>query len=141
MIRPILYYGCTLFDNCSQNVSELLDGLQNKAAIIYFVALIYTCHEKDFWLNMGEKHPYPKKILQIAAFIQNNKHNTPVYLNVLAPNNLLTHTAPLRNYQELREIQNRTNRYYGSFVRSTITLWNDLLPKNSPSLSQFKQKL
>ena len=141
MVRPILEYGCVLFDNCGQGLSDLLESIQYEAAKICTGALRHTSHVKLLqelgWPTLACRRKYFKLIL----FYKMTHNLTPPYLSSLLPP---PNTGrPLRQFRSLRNIQCRTQRFDRSFLPDTVKLWNNLPSdiRNSISLQIFKSKL
>ena len=66
-IRPILEYGGIVWDNCSKQESELLEGVQLEAALIITGLGKGTSHEKLYielgWVPLKERRRINKLIL------------------------------------------------------------------------------
>ena len=144
MIRPILEYGCILFDNCTQELSKLLESVQYEAARICTGALRHTDRFRLLaelgWETLAIRRKYYKLVL----FYKMVNGTAPEYLSVLIPPRTQTVAGRcLRNSQNIRQLKLRTVRFETSFIPSTIKLWNDLPDdiKQSPNLSRFKQNL
>ena len=144
MVRPILEYGCILFDNCSHYLSQSLEAVQYEAARICLGALRHTPRAlllKELgWHTVATCRKYFKLVL----FYKMNNKLTPSYLYNLVPrDDAFTSGRLLRNLANLRLIKFNTRRYGESFLPSSIRLWN-ALPRDvhdSTSLPQFKSKL
>ena len=144
MIRPILEYGCVLFDNCTENLSQSIEAVQYEAARICLGATRYTPRvlllEELEWQTLANRRKYFKLIL----FFKMYNRLTPQYLHDLVPRDVAFTTGRLlRNRTELRQIRFTTNRFGDSFLPSAIKLWNDLPVDGrlTDSLPQFKSKL
>jgi len=144
MIRPILEYGCVLFDNCGQTLSDVLESVQYQAARTCAGALRHTNRARLLtdlgWETLAIRRRYFKLVLFYKMF---NKH-VPPYLSDLVPPSSETSTGRhLRYSHNLRQIKFRTQRFRDSFVPSTIKLWNELPVdiRLSPSVTLFKTKL
>ena len=143
MIRPILEYGCVIFDNCGQGLSDLIESIQYEAAKICTGALRHTSHaallQELGWPTLASRRKYFKLVLFYKMF-----HNlTPTYLSNLVPppaaNRMLRHRSP----STIRPIKCRTKRLENSFLPDAIKQWNNLPSdiRDSLSLQIFKSKL
>ena len=144
MIRPILEYGCVLFDNCTQELADLIEGLQYEAARICTGARKYTSRARLLAELGWEPLHIRRHFFKLVHFYKIINKLSPPYLYDLLPNYVIAQAGrPLRNSRQLRHINCRTTRYFNSFLPSSVRLWNDLPDdiKESPSLSLFKLKL
>ena len=145
MVRPILEYGCVIFDNCGQGLSDLLESIQYEAAKICTGALRHTSHNKLLdelgWPTLASRRKYFKLILFYKMYF----NLTPSYLSNLIPRNpaMVGHTLRHRPISNLRPIKCRTQRFENSFLPDATKLWNNLPTdiRNSLSLQIFKSKL
>ena len=144
MIRPILEYGCVLFDNCSQHLSQSLETVQYEAARICLGALRHTPRvlllKELRWHTLANRRKYFKLVL----FYKMYNKLTPAYLYNLVPRDVAFTTGRLlRNRANLRQIKFSTRRFGESFLPSAIRLWNTLPcdVRDCTSLPQFKAKL
>ena len=144
MIRPILEYGCVLFDNCTDVLSQSIEAVQYEAARICIGALRHTPRalllNELGWQTLSDRRKYLKLIL----FYKMYNKLTPQYLYELVPPDVALSTGRLlRNGSTLRQIKFSTKRFADSFLPSSIRLWNNLPidARNSKSLQQFKSKL
>ena len=143
MVRPILEYGCIIFDNCSQTLSDSLESVQYEAARICLGAYKRTPRHlmlKELgWPTLAKRRQYFKLIM----FYKIVNGQTPTYLSDLVPNNNGQPTVLLRNRRSQRQIRFNSLRFGNSFFPSTIQLWNDLPDdiRQSATLSQFKSTL
>ena len=144
MIRPILEYGCVLFDNCTANLSQSIEAVQYEAARICLGATRYTPRvlllEELGWQTLSNRRKYFKLIL----FFKMYNRLTPQYLHDLVPRDVAFTTGRLlRNRADLRQIRFQTQRFGDSFLPSTINSWNNLPvdARDTDSLLQFKSKL
>ena len=141
LVRPILEYGCVLFDNCGQGLSDLLESIQFEAAKICTGALRHTSRVKLLqelgWPTLANRRKYFKLVL----FYKMHHKLTPSYLSDLLPP-----TFPgrvLRHTGNIRRAKCRTQRMENSFVPDAIKQWNNLPSdiRDSISLQVFKSKL
>ena len=143
MVRPILEYGCIIFDNCSQSLSDSLESVQYEAARICLGALKRTPRHLMLnelgWPTLAKRRQYFKLIM----FYKIVNGQTPAYLSDLVPNYNVQPTVQLRNRRSQRQIRFNSLRFGNSFIPSTIELWNNLPDdiRQSVTLSQFKFSL
>ena len=141
MVRPILEYGCTIFDNCGVGLTNALEAVQFEAARICTGALRHTSRVKLLselgWSKLSTRRQYFKLIM----FYKNFHKLCPTYLSDLVPT--VERTLTLRNSSNVRQLKCRTNRYSTSFLPSTISLWNNLPLdlRNATPISKFKLHL
>ena len=141
IVRPILEYGCVIFDNCGKGLSDLIESIQYDAAKICTGALRHTSHirllQELGWPTLANRRKYFKLIL----FYKMTHDLTPPYLSNLLP--LPNFGRATRHSRPIRTIQCRTIRYDSSFLPDTIKLWNNLPTdiRDSISLQIFKSKL
>ena len=124
MVRPILEYGCVLFDNCGHGLSDLIESIQFGAAKICTGALRHTSHANLLrelgWTTLASRRKYFKLLLLYKMY-----HNlTPSYLSQLIPPTI--NARNLRHVSSIRPINCKTNRLSKSFLRDTIKVWNNL---------------
>ena len=142
MVRPILEYGCVIFDNCTIDLAKSLESVQYEAARICLGALKRTPRHLLLnelgWPTLATRRKYFKLIL----FYKMVNRLTPAYLSDLVPFDVQP-TVNVRNRRSLRQIKFTSNRFGNSFLPSAIKLWNDLPDdiRQSTSLAQFKSKL
>ena len=144
MIRPILEYGCVLFDNCTDGLSTSLESIQFEAARICTGALRHTPRilliNELGWQPLSTRRKYHKLVL----FYKMIHKLTPKYLSDLVPHEVgRTSNINLRNRLNIKQVKFTTKRYGDSFLPSTIRLWNNLPLdiRESESLEIFKSKL
>ena len=85
MIRPILEYGCAIFDNCSDILANSLESVQYQAARICTGAMRHTPRyillNELGWQTLATRRKYFKLVLFYKML-----HNlTPTYLSDLVP--------------------------------------------------------
>ena len=104
MIRPILEYGCVLFDNCTMDLTNSLESVQYEAARICLGALKRTPRHLLLnelgWPTLARRRQYYKLIL----FYKMANRLTPAYLSDLVPLDAVHPTFHLRNRRSLRQI-------------------------------------
>ena len=143
-IRPTLEYADIIWDNCTQQQEQELEKVQLEAARIVtgttkLVSLnkIYT---ETGWDTLKERRRKHKLIL----FYKMNSGLAPDYLSSLVPENVAQLVNyNLRNSNNTRRIQCKTQLYAKSFLPSSIQEWNKLPQeiKCSSSLRCFKSNL
>lgn len=139
-IRPILEYGCMLYDNCPIYVSSQLEKTQRGAALECTGAYKDTSHARLLnelgWSTLMKRREY-YKLCQMFKLIS---HDCPQYVVDSLP--LIRPDIPynLRNVHNLLVPRTRTLNFRKSFLPSTIRLWNklDINIRNSVSLPAFK---
>ena len=129
MIRPILEYGCILYDNCTRQESELLESVQYEAARVCIGALWNTSKikllQKLGWCSLSIRRRYYK--LYTLFKIRNNL--VPPYISqgrLLLVSDVTNYN--LRNEGNLRPLRAKTNKHMRSFFPSSVKEWNDLPP-------------
>ena len=143
-IRPILEYGDTIWDNCTQYEKVELDKIQNEAARIVTgttkLVSIENLYEETKWKTLEERRRKHK----LTLFYKMVNNLSPSYLSSLVPQPVNAVSAyNLRNSNNIQNVPARSNYYYNSFLPSTIRDWNSLPvdTRNSESLASFKRKL
>ena len=143
-IRPILEYGDTIWDNCTQYEKNELEKIQNEAARIVTgttkLVSIRALYQKIKWDTLEERRRKHK----LALFYKMVNRLSPPYLLSLIPlpvNRVSSYNQ--RNSNDIQTIPARTNLYYNSFLPSVIREWNNLPldVRNSDSLNSFKRRL
>lgn len=142
-VRPLLEYGCVIWDNCSNTDKSKLDKIQNEAARIVtgctkLVSLARLQLESN-WETLGDRRKKQKLIMMYKML----NGLTPNYLSSLLPDDTSHSGYNLRNPANVRSIQCRTNYYQLSYLPSAIHEWNLLPPhvQNSETLSIFVRKM
>ena len=143
-ILPHFDYCDTIWDNCSQTLSDELEKLNQDAIRTIIGAVRGTSHHKLYnesgILPLKERRRRHKLILYFKII----KGLTPNYLaNYIPP--LVSETNPYHRRNPLERIMPRcrTEIYQQSFFPSTTVLWNALPDyiKLSNSLGEFKRHL
>ena len=143
-IRPILEYGDSIWDNCTQYEKSELDKIQNEAARIVTgctkLVSIRNLNDETKWETLEER----RKKHKLTLFYNMTHNLTPSFLSSLVPQPV--HAASsynLRNSNDIQNIPARSNYYHNSFLPSTVREWNNLPldTRNSESLNSFKRKL
>ena len=139
-IRPILEYGCMIYDNCPMYVSNRLEKTQRSAALACTGAYKDTSQvsllKELGWPTMSKRREY-YKLCQLYKIINNA---CPQYVVDSFPLNKPDMPYQLRNADNLLVPRTRTSIFRKSFLPSTIRLWNllDNTVRNCISLSTFK---
>ena len=140
-IRPLLEYGDTIWDNCTQYEKYELDKIQNEAARIATGATklvsLTNLYKEIGWESLSKRLSNHKLTLLYKMI----NHLTPIYLSSLIPAQVSSASRyNLRNAQNYQTIRARTNQYRDSFLPSTLHLWNNLPleARQSNTLNSFK---
>ena len=144
MIRPILEYGCIIYDNCTSGEAELLESVQLDAARVCTGALWNTSKHKLLeelgWATLSIR----RKFFKLCTLFKIHHDLLPEYLShghlILAGD---ISRYPLRNSKNWRVPFARTNKYKLSFYPSAISAYNDLSKEFSDidNLYKFKKTL
>ena len=120
IIRPILQYGCILFDNCNIQEMELLDSVQYDAARVCTGAICNTNKEKLLnelgWQKLSTRRQFHKLVM----FYKIKNDLVPPYLQQV-PLDPISNLSPYntRNSFRVRPLRARTNKYKNSFFPSS----------------------
>ncbi len=144
LIRPILEYGCVIFDGMTENLSNRLENIQRQAGLVCTGAFRNTSthallHETG-WDTLANRRKYYKLILMYK--ILNNK--TPAYLKDLIPMRTGERTGyNLRNPNRITLVRCNKTGFLRSFIPSSVREWNALSNdlKGIAQLSTFKTAL
>ena len=78
IIRPILEYGCILYDNCTRQESELLESVQYEAARVCIGALLNTSKIKLLQeLRLSKRRRYYK----LYTLFKIRNYHVPPYIS------------------------------------------------------------
>ena len=127
MIRPILEYGCIIYDNCPSGEAELLESVQLDAAHVCTGSLWktskYKLLEELGWATLSTR----RKFFKLCTLFKMHHDLLPEYLShgrlILAGD---VSRYPLRNSKNWCVPFARTNKYKLSFYSSAISAYNDL---------------
>ena len=126
-IRPLLEYGDSIWDNCTQADKYELDKIQNEAARIATgvskPVSINNLYKEICWESLQKRRNDHK----VTLFFKMYYHLAPVYLSSFIPmqiNDISRYN--LRNSNNIQTIRAKTNQYNISFLPSTIKDWNNL---------------
>ena len=143
-LRPILEYGSTVWDSCTQYEKDNLEKIQHEAARIVTgltrSVSLRSLYGELGWISLEERRQFQK--LVIAYKIKNGI--TPEYLNNLFPETVGSNTPyNLRNNSDYNIVYTRTELFKNSYIPSCITLWNTLPEhiRNCDTLASFKRQL
>ena len=143
-IRPTLEYGCVIFDNLPQDMVNLLESIQRRAALM--ITSGYKCTKHDSLLQELGLTPLSQRrtFLKLTLFYKMKNKHTPAYLSNLCPADVAERTNyNLRDSENTDLIKSNKNYFLKSFLPSSVRLWNDL-PKEirtSQTVDTFKTKL
>ena len=145
-IRPILEYGCVLFDNCSVRDSKLIEAVQRRAAVLSTGAIRRTETAKLMAETGWDSLKIRRTRAKMACFYQIVKGTSPPYLSKsisFKPPQMRSSRALTRNSVQIIEPQCRINCYQKSFFPDCIKIWNLLTNEvvNSTSINVFKINL
>ena len=141
-IRPVLEYGCTIYDNCSVALLQRLEHTQRRAALACTRAYSHTKHE-NLLAELGwNKLEHRRSYLKLTTMYKIVHGNAPRYLQQLLP------PAPnfgynLRNQNMIPLIRTRLVSFQQSYFPSVICDWNilDNEVKERPTANSFKRAL
>jgi len=143
-IRPILEYADIVWDNINTQDEIELEKIQQEAARIISggtrlasLQNLYNETALEPLKNRRTKH-------KLTQFYKMYNSLAPPYLCTLIPSSVGERSAyPLRNSNNIRSIQCKSQLFTRSFLPSTINLWNNLPEsvRTAPSLSAFKANL
>ena len=143
MIRPVIEYACTVFDNITITNSIRLERLQRSAAIICTGAFSITPTDnllKELgWDTLASRRKYHRMVLMYKM----TKDMVPDYLKrLLPPYNHNRTMYNLRNRENITLVQTKKMFYGNSFLPASVNDWNKLPIdlRNSVSLDIFKER-
>ena len=143
-LRPILEYGSSVWDSCTNYEKDNLEKIQHEAGRIVTgltrSVSLRSLYKELSWLSLEERRRYQKLI--IAFKIKNGI--TPDYLNNFFPETVGISTPyNLRNRNDYNVLNTRTELFRNSFIPSCISLWNNLPEAicNSGTLTLSKSQL
>jgi hypothetical protein len=141
MIRPILEYGDIIFDNMPFYLSQQLENVQRRAALICTGAYRHTEHavllRELGWQSLTNRR-YQRRLTSFYTL-----------LNGPTPNHILSHIPTsvsnsthydLRNKSNLRPPQTRLHSSLNSYFPRTARDWNNLPIPIRASLSKYSFK-
>ena len=140
-IRPIIEYGDVLYDGCGLMNGAKLNKVQYEAAKIVSSAMHGTSYDLLLQDLGWEPLKSSRERHKLCLFYDFMNGNCPLHMLALLPDNI-THNYQIRD-PKISSILARTNKYYNSFIPSSIRLWYslDIAIKQSDTLASFKAKL
>ena len=143
-ILPILEYACEVWDGCTSQESDILEGVQLEAARI-ITGLPLFCKKEYLYKETGlEKLCFRRQKRKLSLFYKMHNRLTPDYLTHLLPSQVQERSSyHLRHGEDYTTQNNRLSLTTNSFIPSSIRLWNslDMQIRSSSSLTQFKSAL
>ena len=143
-IRPLLEYGDVIWDNCTQYEKEELDKIQNEAARIATgttkLVSLHSLYNETCWESLECRRNNHK----LTLFYKMMHNITPLYLSSLIPQPVSNMSRyNLRNSNDLRTIDAKTNQFYMSFLPASVRAWNNLSVESQQceSVTSFKRLL
>jgi len=143
MVRPVLEYGSTIFDNLPIKLNARLENIQRSAALTCSGAMQRTNRAnllKELgWDTLQERRKY----FRLSLFFKMTHGMAPGYLRNLVPITVgQQNRYPLRNAEDIMRVQCRTQYHAKSFLPQTIKDWNSLSLelRNSTSFETFKRR-
>lgn len=140
-IRPVLEYGDTVWDNCTIQLKNEIESIQNEAARIVSGAT-KLCNIKSLlnelkWDTLAAR----RKKHRLTLLYKMESSISPAYLTDLIPTQAQRYQ--LRNASDIPLIHTRTQTYSSSFLPLTIKDWNTLPTdiRNSNTIGSFKANL
>ena len=126
-VRPILEYADVVWDNCTQQEKHEIEKIQLEAARIATgttkLVSVQKLYDEIGWETLDVRRRKHKLVL----FYKMYNDIAPSYLSSLVPRpDQNASCYSLRNANNIRTIQSRTNQYYNSFFPAAIREWNDL---------------
>jgi hypothetical protein len=143
-VRPILEYGCIIFDNCDKDCKSMLENIQLEACRIITGGIRGTSHEALYEESGWEKLEERRKRYKILLFHKMINKTAPSYLCELVPPKVGDQSRyRVRNADNYIKSNCRTELYRSSFLPDVINSWNSLPPylREIESYSQFKRSL
>jgi hypothetical protein len=131
MIRPILEYGDIIYDNMPAYLSQKLENVQRRAALICTGAYRHTEHTillKDLGWDLLSTRRYQKRLTVYYTLL---KGPTPNHILSHMPKTVSETTSHnLRNKGNLRPPKTRLQCSLNSFFPKTTRDWNNLSPQS-----------
>ena len=142
-IRPVLEYGCEVWDGCLKGDVEKLENVQLNAARIVTGLPIFTSKELLYFETGWEKLKDRRDRRKLTLFHKIYNGNAPGYLNEIVGTYKATSQYNLRNNTDLYLPNYRLNSTRNSFFPSSIRAWNELHTnvRSIQSFNQFKSIL
>ena len=143
-IRSKLEYASTVWDNCNQQLKDMVENVQYRAAKIISGATHRTSHKIVYkelgWEYLEER----RKKQRLKVFYKIKNKTAPKYLqNIIPPPLAEQNRYELRNDNNYHPPRTRTSAFQNSFLPATLTDWNRLDNdlKSSESIDSFTNML
>ena len=143
-IRPILEYGNIVWDNCTNQESDLIESVQYEAARIVTGMRRGTSRLKLYnelgWDSLRER----RKKQKIIFVYKSLNGYLPTYISEHITSYInIEENYPFRNQRFFNIPRSNTQSYKNSFFPSALDLWNNLEHeiRNVTSLAMLKKKL
>ena len=126
-IRPLLEYGCSVWNSCSIAEEEKLESIQRKAIRIVTGAKKGTSHARLYdevgWPTLKERRTYQNLKLLYKMI---HGEAPPGLIDILPENRAARNPYNVRASQELDPPKASTEAYAKSFIPETCRKWNNL---------------
>ena len=143
-IRSKLEYGGIIWDNCSQEQSDMIENVQLRAAKIVSGAIRRTHTELLYSELCWEPLQVRRHKQRLTTMYKIKNNDAPTYLCNTLPDTV-AHTTDynLRNRDDVSMFKTRTKTFQLSFFPRTVNEWNRLTKeqKESPNALAFRDKL
>ena len=143
-IRPKLEYSSQIWDDCSERDKSLLENVQLEMARTVTGAKKCTSHhllyDEVSWPTLSERRELRKTELMYKIVHK----KTPDYLSEILPEKVGKDNAYLlRNKENFKQFQCRTEKYRKSFFPAAVNTWNtlDTSIRNTEDFELFKKKV
>lgn len=143
-VRPKLEYASIIWDDCTEYEKDKLENTQLYCARIVTGAKRGTSHALLYnelkWPKLADRRKIAKS--KFAYNLYN--HNVPEYLYELMPQRVTDNSHyNLRNDEDIKIPNCRTEKYKKSIIPDSIKLWNSLSKnvRDSTSINSFKYVL
>jgi hypothetical protein len=144
IIRPVLEYGCVVFDNIDQRKVNTLESVQRNAGLICTNGYKSTSHNKLLRELGWQKLETRRTVFRLLLLYKIMNNQTPNYLKRLMPLYVQERSHyQLRNSTDLSIFNCRLSCYYRSYFPKSVREWNTLNNdlRECQSLSVFRRKL
>ena len=141
-IRPLLEYGDVVWDNCNETQSDSLELIQKRAGRIICGAILRTSTEILYselgWTSLVTR----RKANRLSLMHKTVNSDVPSYLRNILPGTVGDRCPyPLRNRDNIDNINFRLSLYERSFFPHTITEYNELDGVNVLSSKQVRDRI
>ena len=126
-VRPLLEYADFIWTDCTDQEAKLLENIQYKAACVVCGAIKGTSYDR-FREELGWEKLETRRLFHKMVFFYKiiNQH-LPSFLTDLLPTYTHQRTqCTLRSRNNLSLYSIRSQRFYDSFLPSSVHLWNSL---------------